>query len=333
MNQAGSPRARQHLLAIFRQPMVLAFAGAGLVTTLLAVAVLVVWSVTPTEDERAVSIAFDASPAADGAAAGPTPTPRVIAPHTATVPPHTPVVAGPTALPKPTAAPEPTAQPQPQVQIIGAVPTVTPRAEGASAIAPTARPRPTTAPSPEALFAAAGAAELRALVAGSWGIGQDQLVNDAAPIVAEPWITLPYRPRGGEYAVEMEIRVKDLAQGYSCQSFGVVAGAESGAPIWGAGVVYPCANAPTRARLTDLSDVGESYHDDPELTAEPFEPEPGWHTYRFEVRGNRLRLLIDGDEVVATTDTAAGPDRGRDQIGLWTQGVRLGVRRFTVLPL
>ena len=337
MNQARSSRARQRVVAALRQPMALAFVGAGLVSAILALAVFAAWSATPSEGERAASIAIDGSPAGGGEAAPPTPTPRVIAPRT-TAPP-TPAGSGPAAPPEVAAVPQPTARPP--VQIIGAVPTVTPRATAptitpratTAASAPTARPRPSATASPEALFAAEGAAELGQLATGSWAIGEEQLVNDAAPIVAEPWLRLPYQPRGDDYAVEVEIRVKDLAQGYSCQSVGMVAGAGSGAPVWGAGLVFPCANAPTRARITDLSNVGESYHDDPELAAEPFEPEPGWHTYRLEVSGNRLRFLIDGEEIVSATATEAAPNRGRDQIGLWTQGVRFGVRRITVLPV
>jgi hypothetical protein len=42
--------------------------------------------------------------------------------------------------------------------------------------------------------------------------------------------------------------------------------------------------------------------------------------------------LVDGDEVATATLTAAGADGGAE-IGIWSQGVRLGLRRVAVLPL
>jgi hypothetical protein len=208
---------------------------------------------------------------------------------------------------------------------------------------PTISARPTTAlnpsstPGPKPLYAAEGADGLAAWSSGSWTVTNDLLTTDGGSGLPEQWITGPYHPPGDTYAIEAEIRVRDLAPNVCDQNFGIVAGPARGGPVWGGGVLFPCARNGTtvapRARVTDGSTWQDGYNQDRELDGKAFDPASEWHVYRLEVRGTDLRLLIDGKQILMTADTQAPPPSRPAQIGLWSQGVRLSVRHVTVLPL
>jgi hypothetical protein len=64
------------------------------------------------------------------------------------------------------------------------------------------------------------------------------------------------------------------------------------------------------------------------ISAAPFKPEPGWHRYRVEVRGDNIKLYIDGNLYVAVTDSRylSGPN-----IGLFSKAAVIRVRSFSVM--
>jgi hypothetical protein len=53
--------------------------------------------------------------------------------------------------------------------------------------------------------------------------------------------------------------------------------------------------------------------------------DPGWHTWRVEVRNKRYRLLVDGNELEVATDTRPGSQLGNPR-SMW-------IRRVTVYRL
>jgi hypothetical protein len=70
------------------------------------------------------------------------------------------------------------------------------------------------------------------------------------------------------------------------------------------------------------------------LAEEAFDPGDDWHTYRFELRGDELQLLIDGADIVSgSLDTPIDVASGDAQAGLWAQGVQLEVRKVSVHSL
>ena len=71
--------------------------------------------------------------------------------------------------------------------------------------------------------------------------------------------------------------------------------------MYGGGLIFPCAAEAARARLTDVSVWEDGYNADPVIAEEAFDPGDDWHTYRFELRGDELRLLVDGADVVSGT--------------------------------
>jgi hypothetical protein len=86
--------------------------------------------------------------------------------------------------------------------------------------------------------------------------------------------------------------------------------------------------------LTDVSVWEDGYNADPVLGEKEFDPGDDWHTYRFELRGDEIRLLIDGADVVtATLEVPVNSASADAQAGLWAQGVQLEVRKVSVQSL
>jgi hypothetical protein len=119
-----------------------------------------------------------------------------------------------------------------------------------------------------------------------------------------------------DYAVEAAIRVVEPP---ACASnFGIVVrGSESG--FYAGGVDWIC-DAGSSARL---------WARDRLLDEANFPLDDAWHTYRIEVRGDRITFSVDG-LVLAATD-ATYPAGG--QVALWSNRVKLEVRAFRVFDV
>jgi hypothetical protein len=183
------------------------------------------------------------------------------------------------------------------------------------------------------VFAAPGDAVFSDLAAGSWSATADALVNAGSSAVAEPWLHLTAVP-DASFAIEAEMRVTRLLDTVCDQSFGLTGGIAETGQLFGGGLLFPCGAEAPRARLTNAAVWRDGYNADPLFAEEPFDPEDGWHTYRFELRGEQLRLLIDGVGVVSgAPDAAIDPTAAGAVAGLWAQGVGLEVRRVGVYPL
>src|SRR5215218_3417339 len=66
------------------------------------------------------------------------------------------------------------------------------------------------------------------------------------------------------------------------------------------------------------------------LDVRPFRPRTDWHLYRVEVRGNTLRVLIDGAFALSATDNT---HLSRRKVGLWSNRSQISVRSFDVTAL
>jgi hypothetical protein len=187
--------------------------------------------------------------------------------------------------------------------------------------------------SDDVVFEAPGRDDLARLASGSWSASADALVNEGKSAVAEPWLVISAVPSAA-FAVEGEIRVNGVLNSVCDQSFGLTAGSPDAGQMFGAGLIFPCASDTARARLTDVSVWEDGYNADPVLAEEEFDPGDTWHTYRFELRGDELRLLIDDTDVVTETlEAPIDPASADAQVGLWAQGVQLEVRKVSVLSL
>ena len=242
-----------------------------------------------------------------------------------------------TPSPTPTRAPRPT-NPPAERRTATATATARPTPEPTATLVPTPAATATVALTPTAapLYRAGPGDGLAAWsLLPSWAVVDGLLANDGTGVDAQPWLVAPYAPDGSAYAVEAEIRVEGMAAGKCGQSFGVVAGG-SGGVVWGGGVQWWCDGAGPHARITDVSVWPDGYDHDRELAAAAYDPGPAWRTYRLEVRGAAVRLLVDGAPVLEATApavAAGGSPAGAGQIGLWSQGVQVTVRSVAVLPL
>lgn len=286
--------------------LALAGVAAAAVTLLLVVAVALVWLLGRSPSQAPVLAGQSRS----------TPTPRSLtfvrntptpaATVAAAVPTATTVVPSADTAPTRVATPEPTA--------VSTESATTPAAESGEDI----------------VFEAPGRDKLETLASGSWSVSEDVLLNEGSSAVAEPWLVLSAVP-SADVAVEVEMRVTSVLESVCDQSFGLVAGSPSAGQVYGGGLIFPCASDTARARLTDVSVWENGYNADSVLAEKTFDPGNEWHTYRFELRGDELRLLVDGADVVSgMLEAPIDASSGDAQAGLWAQGVQLKVRKVSV---
>jgi hypothetical protein len=289
--------------------LALAGVAAAAVTLLLVAAVALVWLVGRSPSQTPVLAVQSQS----------TPTPRSLTfvrntpTPGATVPAAVPTAT--TVVPSADTAPTLVATPEPPA--VSTESATTPASDGGDGI----------------VFEAPGRNELETLASGSWSATADALVNPGSSAVAEPWLVLSAVP-SADFAVEAEIRVTGRLESVCDQSFGLVAGSPGANQVFGGGLIFPCASDTPRARLTDVSVWENGYNADPVLAEETFDPGNEWHTYRFELRGDDVRLLVDGADVVSgTVGAPVDASSGDAQAGLWAQGVQLKVRKVSVQVL
>lgn len=67
-----------------------------------------------------------------------------------------------------------------------------------------------------------------------------------------------------------------------------------------------------------------------DISSADFKMDQAWHKYRLEVRGNSLRLLVDGAEVVRAMDNRM-LDAGT--VGIYSGSSQMNVRAFRVIAL
>ena len=292
--------------------LALAGVAAAAVTLLLVIAVAIVWLLGRSPSQGPVLAVQSQS----------TPTPRALTfvlntpTAVATVPAEVPTATAvaPTEEENRAAEPAPAVAATPELPAMSIESATTPANVGGDGI----------------VFEAPGRNELESLATGSWSASADALVNPGKSAVAEPWLVLSAVPSAA-FAVDAEIRVNGLLASVCDQSFGLTAGAPDANKVFGGGLNFPCAADKARARLTDVSIWEDGYNADPVLAEETFDPGDDWHTYRFELRGDELRLLVDGANVVSgTLEAPIETSSGDAQAGLWAQGVQLEVRKVSV---
>jgi hypothetical protein len=190
-----------------------------------------------------------------------------------------------------------------------------------------------SASQPAAILKAPGGVAFAALASGSWSASADVLANEGANAVAEPWLELGAVP-GTSFAIEADMRVTRLLETVCDQSFGIAAGNLTAGQVYGGGLHFPCTGTAPAARLSDVAVWEDGYNVDPVFAEDVFDPGADWHTYRFEIRDDRLRLIVDGVGVVAGQPPALlSASVSEVEAGLWSQGVGLEVREIAIYPL
>lgn len=183
-----------------------------------------------------------------------------------------------------------------------------------------------------AIFSAPDGAAFADVASGSWQASAAGLRNDGESADAEPLLTLAVVPRAS-FAIEAEIRVNGVLDAFCGQSFGLAGGDAEAGRFYGGGILFPCEGEEPQARLTDVSAWEDGYHADPLIAENRLDPGNVWRTYRFELRGDAVRLIVDGVGIVSGSLDTPLDGAAAATAGIWSQGVDLEIRRIDVLPL
>ncbi len=149
-------------------------------------------------------------------------------------------------------------------------------------------------------------------------------VNDGS--MDAVWDIAPFEPGKldiNDYAVEAEVQIVRATDG--CKNyFGMALRGDNATGYAVTISVRACAGP------SNIADIYSSAVTSGPLEEKLFTAGPGWHLYRAEVKGNVIRLLIDGDPYLETTDNhflTGG------QVGLSTKSLEVNVRSFKVIKL
>lgn len=179
-----------------------------------------------------------------------------------------------------------------------------------------------------------GAAGWRAIGSG-WSLhnGVLNFVGAGAGIFAAP-----YKPNGN-YAIQVKIRLvnwNSVSQTNCCtvDSYGVLFRSNFADPATDSteGLVGGVFNGSLASlTLIQAAFITASGYPDIYKVATDYDPGHSWHTFRVEVRGNNLKLIIDGSE--ATRFNNLNRFFANKGIGIISYGAQIQISRFKVVSI
>jgi hypothetical protein len=142
----------------------------------------------------------------------------------------------------------------------------------------------------------------------------------------------PYHPGDNgisDYAVDVEMQLNSFSSGNSLNSFGIIVRSPDGINGY---IFAVCVSAELTLTNCGTND-NEIYisNGSQNIAENPYLPHANdWHDYRMEVKGNSVKILIDGTEFLSATDNTyyTGGD-----VGLLSDESQITVRSFTVTAL
>jgi hypothetical protein len=136
--------------------------------------------------------------------------------------------------------------------------------------------------------------------------------NRLSGVWDDNWIPAPYKAQDiADYAVEAEIQLVQSP----CGEFGIVARGTYQADILFCGLN-------TMVVLNAIDNYG--------IGSRNFHPGNDWHKYRFEVKANTLKIIIDG---IAMLDITDNKHLSGETVGLFSNDAQINVRSFKVIKL
>ncbi|MDQ3695278.1 MAG: hypothetical protein M3464_16865 [Chloroflexota bacterium] len=154
-----------------------------------------------------------------------------------------------------------------------------------------------------------------------WQQLQGMLVNDGSGGAAYA----PYLPESTDYTVEAEIQVVRVSEGFEGGAFGIFVrdGEALGQMSLNA---YASGWAETRFMEEEISPDRPT---NPDMN----DVEIGdWHIYRLEVRGNTLRLSVDGTVLAEGSHNGLLQPASGNRVGVFADpGIQANVRSFKVI--
>jgi hypothetical protein len=188
-------------------------------------------------------------------------------------------------------------------------------------------PPPTPAPKPGDVLYQADSSWHGWSGTKEWNVLNGMLTNDGTGYPGQPTILAPDVLQVSDYAVEANIQVVNWHR--CCYSqFAIVVRASTNS--YGSWVGYSVGEdledrTPSTAQISaHAGDFGSS------LGNAPFDPGGAWHTYRVEVKGNTIKLLIDGGVKLVITDNSY---LSGGQVGFWSYEVQLNINSFKIIAL
>jgi hypothetical protein len=183
---------------------------------------------------------------------------------------------------------------------------------------------PTSIPSGTILYQADWSKGLNGWVGGGeWKVLNGVLINDGTSNnnCGKPSIVPPFQPTVSNYAIEIKMQViRRTGSGDSCFALNARSGYNNGQASGYIGNIGCCGDI----EIYDASNYNQFIRTN-------FDPSGNWHTYRFEVKGTNLNLLIDGVTVAAASDAKYLGITG--QVGLSDETMYVNVSSFVVYSL
>ena len=158
---------------------------------------------------------------------------------------------------------------------------------------------------------------------GEWKVLNGTLINDGTSNnnCGTPSIVPPYQPTVSDYAIEVKMQVvRTTGGGNSCFALNARSSFSNGQTIGYIGNVGCCGDI----EIYDASDYNQ-------LIRTNFDPSGNWHTYRFEVKGTDLKILIDGSVIAEASDAKYLGISGH--VGLSDETMYVNVSSFVVYSL
>jgi|GEM_PF-2940909 len=160
-----------------------------------------------------------------------------------------------------------------------------------------------------------------------WNVLNGMLTNDGTGYPGQPTILAPYQLQVSNYAVEANIQVVNWHRCCYSQYAIVVRASTNSDGGWQGYSVGEDLEDRTPSTANIAADAG---HIGSALANAPFDPGTAWHTYRVEVKGNTIKLLIDGGVKIDITDNTYLSGR---QVGFWSYEVQLNISSFKIIAL
>jgi hypothetical protein len=167
----------------------------------------------------------------------------------------------------------------------------------------------------------------------SWNASGNALMNSGSSNHQTMTAMAPVTLMGiSSYVVEADIQYSGVGDEQSARfsgtsSFGIVVKANANTEGYGGGIcqtgAFYCNTYTTQAVIWGVNDGRNA------KAASDFVTGDSPHHFRFEVRGDTLRLLVDATLVGPVTDTRYGGS----QVGLWSDGAQIIVRNFRISAL
>lgn len=208
--------------------------------------------------------------------------------------------------------------------VAASAPTATPSPTVAPTPSPTPVP-PTPTPAPKAGDILYQSDQSWSGWSGSkeWTVLNGTLTNDGTGYPGAPTIIAPYEIGVSDYAVEASIQV--VHWNTCCYSeYAMVVRASNQNGSWGGYSIGDDLQGPVAEIAADPGNFRSI------ISTAPFNPGSGIHTYRVEVKGNRIKLFVDGGikcDIVDNTYLSG------NQIGFWSYGVQLSISSFKIIAL